>query len=86
MTAQSPNELGYTQKWFRNNNNITSEVKGAGFDFSLNSGQAKMFRLKVKANNSSPNEYCSVTRFEDTGLGSFDYTFVRLNGAMVCTV
>ena len=84
MTAESENELGYTQKWFRNSNNITSDVKGAGFDFKLTPGQAKKFRLKLKANDSSPNPYCSRTALEDTGLGTFDYATVRLNGAMKC--
>jgi hypothetical protein len=84
MTALSDNEEGYKQKWFRKDNNITPEVKGGGFDFNLTPGQAKKFRLLLKADNSPEDFFCSVTQLEDTGLSQSDNVFVRINGSGAC--
>jgi hypothetical protein len=80
MSAETANEEGYKQKWFRGDTNITNKVMNDDFAFSLGAGKVRRFRLKLKANDSPPDEYCSITGFEDTDLASTAAVYVRLHG------
>jgi hypothetical protein len=38
----------YKVQWFRGNENISAEVKGAGYEFDLAAGQSKYFSSRIK--------------------------------------
>ena len=40
---------GWIARWFRGENNITSDVRNAGYEFALGVGKSKIFRSHLKA-------------------------------------
>jgi hypothetical protein len=74
---------GFTQKYFRNGNNISDAVKGSGYEFHLEPGQVKRFELKIKANEFVVGAFCSLTDFEEVGAGAgLDEAGVLVNGSL----
>lgn len=44
--------------YFRKHNNITSDVRGSGFDFPLAIGNPWTFRIRVEPKVANPDQYC----------------------------
>ena len=81
MKSASGNGEGYKQRWYKlNGKNITAAVKDGGFAIHLDPFQARKFRLKVIANDSPPDQYCSATLLDDVSGDDFTYLFVHVNG------
>jgi hypothetical protein len=47
--TQSPNPEGLKIRWFKGTKEITNEVKGSGYEFTLPNGSRKFFRARVRA-------------------------------------
>ena len=47
--TESPNPKGLKIRWFKGTKEITNEVKGSGYEFTLPNGSRKFFRARVKA-------------------------------------
>lgn len=47
--TESPNPEGLKIRWFKGTKEITTEVKGSGFEFTLPNGWRKLFRARVRA-------------------------------------
>jgi hypothetical protein len=72
----NPHPEGYRVQWYRNGENVSSEVKGPGYDLTLKAGKPRYFRVTVKALD---------TQFECVGgrladLSDTRYAFLNLNG------
>ncbi|MGH9024896.1 MAG: hypothetical protein ACRDWD_02090 [Acidimicrobiia bacterium] len=78
-----PDSDGYKTKYFRKQHNVSPQVKGAGYDFRLNQGSSKTFKLTVKAPE-SPGALCRIIYLRQQG-GGVDYgnAFLTVN-APVC--
>jgi hypothetical protein len=68
----------YGLKYFRGTNNITSEVKGDGYDFELAPGQVKKFRVRIKRQSTSDEAACVVTVLDHISGGGFAAT-IQIN-------
>jgi hypothetical protein len=49
-------------RWFRGDENITSDVQGPGYGFGLKPGKPKVFRALVKPLNPDPGALCLAPR------------------------
>jgi hypothetical protein len=47
--TEFPNPEGLKIRWFKGPKEITEEVKGSGYEFTLPNGSRKLFRAKVRA-------------------------------------
>lgn len=47
--TETPNPEGLEIRWFRGTKEITTEVKGSGYEFKLPKDSRKLFRARVKA-------------------------------------
>ena len=75
----------YVAKWFKTNgNNITTSVtSSSGKQLSLDAGESKKFRLKVKRNAGSANDGCVVTEVELLDVRE-DFALVGFNVQSAC--
>jgi hypothetical protein len=48
LTDPSFYPVGWNTRWFRGNDDITEEVRAAGYEFGLKAGKAKLFRSRLK--------------------------------------
>lgn len=54
----SQDTSGYTIRWFRRKQNISPEVKGAGFEFRLQGGATKRFSAKIRHKSAGADHLC----------------------------
>ena len=47
--TQDPHPDGYRVQWYRNGENVSSEVKGPGYALTLKAGKPRYFQVRVKA-------------------------------------
>ena len=74
--TDAPHPDGYRVQWYKNGENVSSEVKGSGMDLTLNDGAPKYFQVKIRALD-DPFRCVSaaVGDLEDT-----KYSYINLNG------
>lgn len=69
--ASTPDPSGYKIKWFRRKQNISSQVKGVGYEFSLGDGKTKIFRATLKRISSGMG-FCLGGQGGSDGIPWFD--------------
>jgi hypothetical protein len=76
---------GITAKYLRSDRDITAEVLGAGFNFTVQPEKAKKFRARFKRPNGAPGEGCANINAsqQDGGFSSVLVTFNQPQGACV---
>ena len=81
LTALLNGTDAFKEKYYRNDREITEQVDGAGFEFGLQPGQTKRFRLRVKAID-VPEARCISSNFDpgEQAPDNADAVFLELNG------
>jgi hypothetical protein len=49
---------GYNIKWFRGKTNISTDVKGTGYEFTLQGGGTKRFSARIKHKSAGSDAFC----------------------------
>jgi hypothetical protein len=57
LTDDGPYPTGWIVRWFRGDDNITSDVRGDGYEFVLQPGKSKLFRSRLKPTKTA-DEVC----------------------------
>ncbi len=81
LTA-SPNPEGLKIRWFKGTKEITNEVKGSGYEFTLLNGSRKFFRAKVRAVGASDGA-CVVGQADRIDPSFSDNAGFAVNGPCV---
>ena len=77
--TKDPNPPGFKIKWFRKDRNITSEVKGPGYEFKVDTEHPKVFRAQVRAVDEG--SFCLAGRAYFTeGTPAADSAYFGVNG------
>ena len=83
MQAVNGDQGGFTQKYFRNGNNISGAVNGSRLRVHLEPGKVKRFERKLEANRFVVGPFCSITNFEEIGVGpGLGEVGVLVNGSL----
>lgn len=73
----------YRLRWFKGRRNITSEVRGGGFEFGLRPRPARVFRLRIKA-TAAPGEMCVGGQFHVMPDDVYRGGYFQINSASAC--
>jgi hypothetical protein len=85
LDEDNPDVAGYKTKYFRNDNNITQQVKDSdGYAFDPGADGVQKFRMKVKVTSDSPpGPFCRrVMAYLDGPFGESDNIVAVLNDAL----
>lgn len=80
--TETPNPEGLEIRWFKGTKEITDEVKGSGYEFTLPNGSRKFFRARVKAVGTSDGA-CVVGQADRIDPPFSDNTGFAVNGPCV---
>ena len=78
LTDDGPFPPGWIVRWFKGNDNVTSDVKGDGYEFALKPGKSKFFRSRLKRTEPA-DDLCHVGEAESEG--EMDGALVVVNDA-----
>lgn len=77
--ASTPKLSGYEVKWFRGDHNISSQVEGSGYEFSLGDGNTKIFRARLERVSSGMG-FCLGGQAGTPDIPWFDGAYFGVNG------
>ena len=81
LTAGEVSSAGWIARWFRGDDQITSDVEGGGYEFALRPGKSKLFRSRLKPTEIAKKQLC-FDAYAGPPLTDTDGALVAVNEAI----